>query len=137
MSATASGAVVADKENEVRAVIEALIQVATTYDVAALDQIYHDDLHVVMVDDDGQVNTANKDDFKAMFASKHDAGDPPMNTWAKFHHIDVSDDKALVVLRRKNNLNGRDMNLSLSIDLIQVEDRWQVMREVIFLTPAA
>ncbi|WP_298976693.1 nuclear transport factor 2 family protein [uncultured Roseobacter sp.] len=120
---------------QVRKAIDDLIQTATSYDVEVLDRIYHDRLHVVMIDSDHNLNTADKATFKDLFAAKRDAGDPPMNTWAKYHSIDVSEDTAHVLLSRKNDLSGVDMDLTLSIDLIFEDDRWQVTREVIFLRP--
>lgn len=122
---------------EVRQTIEDLIQTATTYDVETLDRIYHDDLHVVMIDTDQNLNNADKAAFKGMFAAKRDAGDPPMNTWAKYHDITVKGDTAHVLLSRKNDLNGTNMDLMLSIDLVHQDARWQVAREVIFLRPEA
>lgn len=120
---------------EVRQAIDDLIQTATTYDVDTLDRIYHDDLQVVMIDTDHNLNTADKEAFKALFATKRDAGDPPMNTWAKYHSIDVDRDTAHVLLSRKNDLSGMNMDLTLSIDLVFEDSRWQVTREVIFLRP--
>lgn len=124
-------------EADVRRAIDDLIQTATTYDVATLDRIYHDTLHVVMLDHEDNVNTANKEAFKGLFASKRDEGDPPMNTWAKFHSIDVNGTAAHVLLSRKNDLSGVNMDLTLSIDLVFEDDRWQVAREIIFLRPEA
>ncbi|WP_342074936.1 nuclear transport factor 2 family protein [Yoonia sp. SS1-5] len=123
------------KAQTVQQAIDDLIQTATTYDVDTLDRIYHDSLHVIMIDADHNLNTANKEAFKGLFASKRDAGDPPMNTWAKYHSIDVNGDNAHVLLSRKNDLSGVNMDLTLSIDLIFEDDRWQVIREVIFLRP--
>ncbi len=119
----------------VKAAVDELIQTATSYDVNVLERIYHDDLQVIMVDTDDNVNTADKAAFKGLFTSKKEAGDPPMNTWANFHRIDVNGDKAHVLLSRKNDLSGTNMILLLSIDLILEDDRWQVLREVIFLRP--
>lgn len=123
------------REQEVRQAIDDLIQTATTYDVETLGRIYHDTLHVVMIDANHSVNIADKAAFKGLFASKRDAGDPPMNTWAKFHRIEVDGDAAHVLLSRKNDLSGTNMDLMLSIDLVHEDDRWQVAREVIFLRP--
>lgn len=121
----------------VRQAIDDLIQTATTYDVETLDRIYHDTLHVVMIDHEHNVNIANKEAFKGLFASKRDAGDPPMNTWAEFHRIEAEGSNAHVLLSRKNDLSGTNMDLTLSIDLILEDGRWQVTREVIFLVPEA
>ncbi|WP_299184028.1 nuclear transport factor 2 family protein [uncultured Aquimarina sp.] len=119
----------------VKTVIEDLIQTATSYDVDVLDKIYHNDLNVIMIDTQDNLNTANKEAFKGLFQSKKDAGDPPMNTWANFHKIDVNGDNAHVLLSRKNDLSGQEQILLLSIDLVFEDNRWQVTREVIFLRP--
>jgi len=58
-----------------------------------------------------------------------------MNTWAKFHKITSNGEIAQVLLSRKNDLNGEDMDLFLSIDLVYEDSRWQIRREVIFLRP--
>ena len=125
------------RQAEVRQAIDDLIQTATTYDVDTLERIYHDSLKVVMIDSDHNLNRADKAGFKGLFASKRDAGDPPMNTWAKYHSIDVTGDKAHVLISRKNDLSGVNMDLTLSIDLIFEDNRWQIAREVIFLRPEA
>ncbi|TGV01314.1 nuclear transport factor 2 family protein [Flavivirga rizhaonensis] len=122
-------------QDAVKLVIENLIQTATSYDIDVLDSIYHDDLNVIMIDTDDNLNTANKEAFKGLFKSKKEAGDPPMNTWAKFHKIDVDGNNAHVLLSRKNDLSGQEQILILSIDLVFEEGRWQVTREVIFLRP--
>lgn len=123
------------RDAQVRQAIDNLIQTATTYDVATLERIYHDNLHVMMIDNNHTLTTTDKEGLTALFASKRDAGDPKMNTWAKFHNIQVDGDTAHVLLSRKTNLTGMDMDLTLSIDLIFEDDRWQVTREVIFLRP--
>ncbi len=124
-----------NKEAEIKQVIDDLIQTATSYDINKLDRIYHENLNVIMVDVDDNLNTANKETFKNIFKSKKEAGDPPMNTWAKYHHIEMNDNGAHVLLSRKNNLSGIEQILFLSIDLIFEDNRWQVIREVIFLRP--
>jgi ketosteroid isomerase-like protein len=123
------------KTAEVKKTIDDLIQTATNYDIDALDRIYHKDLEVTMVSADFDVNIANKDDFKAIFSAKLKAGEPPMNTWAKYHRVSVEGKTARVLLSRKNNLNGQDMELFLTIDLLHEDGYWQVHREVIFLRP--
>lgn len=125
------------EQAEVRQAVDELIQTATSYDVETLDRIYNDKLEVIMLDTKDNLNFANKEDFKGLFRSKRDAGDPPMNTWAKYHNISVDGDKAHVLLSRKNDLNGQNMILILSMDLLKEDGHWQILREVIFLRPEA
>lgn len=127
-----------NKETQIKEVQQAmddLIQTATSYDIDELDRLYHDSMTVTMINTNDELSTANKDDFKALFRAKRDAGDPPMNTWAKYHNIEVNGDSAHVLLSRKNDLSGQDMILTLSIDFVNEDNRWQVIREVIFLRP--
>ena len=123
------------EQTEVRQAVDDLIQTATSYDVDTLDRIYHDELEVMMLDTEDNLNFANKEGFKGLFRSKREAGDPPMNTWAKYHNISVKGDKAHILLSRKNDLNGQNMILILSMDLLKEDGRWQILREVIFLRP--
>ncbi len=120
---------------EVQQAMDDLIQTATSYNIDELDRLYHDNMTVTMINTNDELSTANKEDFKALFRAKRDAGDPPMNTWAKYHNIEVNGDSAHVLLSRKNDLSGQDMILTLSIDFVNEDNRWQVIREVIFLRP--
>lgn len=122
-------------ECDVKQTVEDLINTATNYDIDSLATIYHDSLKVIMVNQGGSVNMMSKSDFMRIFEAKRDAGDPPMNSWVQWHHIEASDTRGLVVLTRKNNLNGIDMSLFLTIDLLWESGRWQVIREVIYLQP--
>lgn len=130
-----AGSEESDAVTAVRAQVEALIQAGTTFDVEALEQIYHDDLDVVMIDTDDNKAVANKEGFKGLFTAKRDAGAAPLDTWAKWHRVTATDKTANVVMTRKVNLTGQDQILILSIDLIHEDGRWQVTREVIFARP--
>ena len=122
-------------KERVQAKIDELIQKATSYDIESLDRIYHDDLHIIMVDHKDNINIFNKTQFKELFTKKKEAGNDQMNTWVKYHHIHIRGNDAVVALSRVNDLNGEEMKLSCSIDLVFEADRWQVLREEIFLRP--
>lgn len=120
---------------EARQTIDQLIKAGTTFDLEQLELIYHDDLEVIMIDDEGQKMTATKAEFQQLFTTKKANGDPPLNTWADYQHLSASSEKAHVVVTRKVNLTGEERKLLLSIDLINESGRWQVVREVIFSLP--
>ncbi|WP_262694432.1 hypothetical protein [Kordiimonas aquimaris] len=124
-----------DNTQAVKGAIDALIAAGTSFDVDQLELIYHNDLVVVMLDPNGNVNEANKEAFKGLFQSKRDNGDPPLNTWADFHHISADAVKGHVVLTRKVKLMADEQTITLSIDLVFEDERWQVTREVIFVHP--
>ena len=124
-------------KEQVQAKIDELIRKATSYDIESLDQIYHDDLHIIMLDHKDNINIFNKTQFKELFTKKKKAGNDQMNTWVKYHHIHIRGNDAVVALSRINDLNGEEMKLSCSIDLVFESGRWQVLREEIFLRPLA
>ncbi|WP_109299134.1 hypothetical protein [Aquimarina sp. AU474] len=113
--------------------IENLIEAGTSFDVEQLDRIYHEDLQVIMIDDQEQKTITDKKSFKELFSSKKENGDPPLNTWRKFNHIEVNNNLGHVIVMRRVNLTGQERKLILSIDLIWSENRWQVTREVILM----
>jgi len=117
----------------VKQAIESLIQAGTHFDIQALDEIYHEDLQIIMLDEDGKTVASDKNTFKKLFKTKLDRGDPPLDTWSEFHHINASENSAHVLISRKVQLLDEDQKLLLSIDLVKQNDRWQVIREVIFV----
>ncbi len=119
----------------VKTAVDELIKAGTTFDVSALERIYHDSLVVISIDTDGNLNIADKAAFKGLFDAKLAAGSAPLNTWAEYNHIEATGDKAHVVISRKVNLVDTDQYLVLSMDLVHEDGRWQVVREVIFARP--
>ncbi len=120
---------------KVKEAIQELIKAGTTFDVDALEQIYHDSLQVITIDLEDNVSIADKAMFKGLFETKKKAGSAPLSTWAKFDHIEANEEKAHVLISRKVNLVNSDQYLVLSIDLVFEDNRWQVTREVIFARP--
>ncbi|WP_299253583.1 hypothetical protein [uncultured Aquimarina sp.] len=116
----------------IKETMDSLIKTATNFDLDKLESIYHNDMKIIMIDANGQKMISNKQMFKDLFQSKRDNGDVPLNTWAEFNHIEHNGNKGHVILKRKVNLTGVEQKIALSIDLIWEENRWQVIREVIF-----
>ncbi len=112
-------------------VIEQLIDAGTTFDTDILDKIYHNNLQIIMIEEEGHKMCANKETFKNIFRAKKEADEEPLNTWVLFHHIEVQEDKGHALLSRKVNLTGEEKNILLSIDFVWESNRWQVTREVI------
>lgn len=120
----------------IRAAMDHLIDRATNFDVDALDTIYHNDFHTTMVLPDSTVQTFNKEKFRAHFAKQAEEGAAPLNTWAEWHDFHVLGDTAVCVLSRKHSgMNGEEMKLLCNIEFRFEDERWQVIREQIFLRP--
>lgn len=122
-------------EEGLKQTIQNLIEVATTFDIEQLELIYHKNLQVIMIDQNGQKMISDKEAFKNLFETKLKNGDAPLNTWAEFNHIETDGDKGHVIVTRKVNLTGKEQKIVLSIDLVWEDNRWQVTREVIVTQP--
>lgn len=124
------------RTREVRDVIEGLIQEVSQNNVAHLDDVYHDDLQVIMLTPEDEVDVLNKEAMKGVVKQALEDNKGSVGTWVKFHDIRVADDTAHVLLSRKNELAGPDRQLTLGIDLKHEANRWQIVREVIVVRPA-
>ena len=120
----------------IRAAMDNLIDRATNFDVNALETIYHKDFHTTLVMADSSVMTYNKEEFIAHFSKQAEEGKTPLNTWADWHDFHVLGDSAVCVLSRKHSgMNGEEMKLLCNIEFRFESDRWQVLREQVFLRP--
>ncbi|EHI5139719.1 nuclear transport factor 2 family protein [Vibrio alginolyticus] len=120
----------------IREAMDHLIDRATNFDIEALDSIYHEDFHTTLIMPDSTVQTFNKVEFKAHFAKQAEEGKNQLNTWAEWHDFHILGDSAVCVLSRKHSgMNGEEMLLLCNIELRFEDERWQVLREQIFLRP--
>ncbi|AHD08860.1 hypothetical protein [Phaeobacter gallaeciensis] len=119
----------------IRQTMDSLIQAGTSFDLDALDHLYHDDMQILMINQDGVLNKADKSGFIAMFKGMKETSSGRMNTWAQFNDITSDGTKGHVLITRKNDLAGTPSLMVLSIDLIFDDNRWQIAREVIFIRP--
>lgn len=124
------------READIKKAMEHLIDRATNFDVEALETIYHKDFHTTLVMPDGQVITYNKQEFKNHFAKQAKEGKSQLNTWADWHDFHIIGNSAVCVLTRQHSgMNGEEMRLLCNIELKYEDERWQVIREAIFLRP--
>lgn len=124
------------RKEDIRAAMDHLIDRATNYDIEALETIYHRDFHTTLVLPDGTVKTYDKEGFKAHFAEQAKVATEPLNTWVQWHDVHVLGDSAVCVLTRKHSgMNGEEMRLLCNIEWRYEAQRWQVLREQIFLRP--
>lgn len=122
-------------EDTLRARIEELMNAGVNANLEELDNIYHDDLKIMMLSIDGQFMTLDKPSCLVMLNDTFKDANPEDHKWVKFHTINVSGDKGHVLVSRKIPLGGAKMMIDLSIDLVFEDNRWQVIREVNFGRP--
>lgn len=121
---------------EVRQSIEQLIHAASNAQFDFLDGVYHEDMRTYLFDDRRNLHQSDKAGFKKhVMESMAKAAQP--STWADFHWVEADEEKGHVLISRKVNLTGIEQVVTLSIDLVHQEGRWQITREVIFAPSAA
>jgi len=120
----------------IRSAMDQLIDRASNFDVEALKTIYHKDFHTTLVMPDNTVNIFNKEEFIAHFKKQGQDASAPLSKWAQWHDFHVLGDTAVCVLSRKHSgMNGEDVKLLCNIEFRFEDNRWQVLREQIFLRP--
>lgn len=117
---------------EVKAAIDELIQSASNSEFDILDRIYHDDMQIYMFDEELNLNISNKEVFAKHVKESTESAEAP-NMWAKYHLVEADETNGHVLISRKVNLTGKEQIVTLSIDLIFEDGRWQIKREVIFV----
>lgn len=113
--------------------INKLIEPDESFGMATLDAIYHDDMIVIMIDKNDDETIFKKDAFKKLIASKLEGEERTKNTWAKFIHTEVNQDKGHIVVKRRVNLTEEKSELTVILDFVWEDNRWQITREVIFV----
>lgn len=113
--------------------INRLIEPDENFGMATLDAIYHDDMTVIMIDKNDEETIFKKDAFKKLIASRLEGEERTKNTWAKFIHTEVNQDKGHIVVKRRVNLTEEKSELIVILDFVWQDNRWQITREVIFV----
>jgi hypothetical protein len=124
-----------DKKTELGLIkaINRLIEPDENFGMATLDAIYHDDMTVIMIDKNDDETIFKKDAFKKLVASRLEGEERTKNTWAKFIHTEVNLDKGHIIVKRRVNLTEEKSELTVILDFVWQDNRWQITREVIFV----
>ncbi|WP_298817032.1 hypothetical protein [uncultured Roseibium sp.] len=126
-----------DQATAVRAVIERLIENVSANTASILNETYHDDMTVIMLSPEDKAIVLDKQQMTETVTTTLEQNNGAIGTWAKFHHVSVNGDTAHVLLSRRNELTGPDQQITLGIDLVNQDDRWQITREVIVTRPVS
>lgn len=116
---------------EVRVALDELIHSASNFDFTILELIYHDEMSIYLIDGNLDLHRMDKAGFIEQVIQGTESAETP-NIWAKFHLVEADDTNGHVIISRKVNLTGKEQIVTLSIDLVYEDDRWQIIREVIF-----
>ncbi len=122
-------------EEGLKKAINRLIEPDENFGIPALNAIYHDDMVVIMIDENDNKNIFRKKAFKRLIASKLEGEERTKNTWAKFIHTEVNQDKGHIVVKRRVNLTDQKNELTVILDFVWEDNRWQIIRENILSQP--
>ncbi|WP_394746929.1 hypothetical protein [Spongiimicrobium salis] len=109
-----------------------LINAKESVEIALFNSLYHRNMQVLMINEQGKTMRFDKTSFVELIETRLNEGDIQENSTAQFNHAEVNGDTGHIAITRQVNLTGTQSRLALSIDFIWEEERWQIIREVIF-----
>ena len=115
--------------------VKELIKNGSNYNIKSLDEIYHPDLKIIKLDETNNVSVINKDENMAYFKEQNNNGAQPLSEDAEFLYSDADETFGHVIVRRKMKMKDRLEELIFSINLINENDKWMVLRETAFVKP--
>ncbi|WP_394199246.1 hypothetical protein [Litoreibacter albidus] len=120
----------------VKETLDGLIHGVSGHSFEVLDSLYHRDMRTYLLLNDGTLMRSDKKGFMAFIKNNMGAlkDDDP---WVKYHLVEADDTHGHIVVSRKNDATGRYQLISLSIDFVFEDGRWQITREVIMTRDAA
>lgn len=114
----------------VKKTLDGLIHGVSGHSFEVLDNLYHRDMQTYVLLNDGTLMRNDKNGFMAFI--KHNMGAlKDDNPWVKYHLVEADDTHGHIVVSRKNDATGRYQLISLSIDFVLEDGRWQITREII------
>lgn len=114
----------------VKATLDELITGVSGHSFEVLDKIYHNDMQTYLLPDPETIMRNDKIGF--MDHVENAMGDmPDPDPYAHYHLVEADDAHGHILISRKNNVTGRKELITLSIDFVFEDDRWQITREVI------
>ncbi|MEM9605174.1 MAG: hypothetical protein AAGA11_20090 [Pseudomonadota bacterium] len=117
---------------DIKSALDELIHSAANSHLEILESLYHRDMTVHMLAPDNSLHTFDKPGFITQMQKTLETNGPP-DSWAKYHTVDATAGRGHVLISRRVNLTGDEVSLiTLSIDFVFEDGRWQIIREVIF-----
>lgn len=104
-----------------------LIYEATHFNVPYVKQIYADNLLIVKVDENGVVDTMNKEQLVGFVQGNSDANATPLSTKAEFHYAVCDGNMGMVIITRDLELGGKRKFFTLIWEYLS--GKWQVVKE--------
>jgi len=106
-----------------------LIYHATHFDVPYVKEVYADNLLIVKVDEQGVVDTMNKEQLVAFIQENKDANAEPFSSKTEYHYAVGDENMGMVVITRELTFEGKLNRKFFTVIWEYLEGRWQVVKE--------
>lgn len=114
----------------VKSTLDTLISEVSGHGFEVLDRTYHQDMRTYLLLDDGTLLQSDKSGFMDYVQSAMGKAEDP-SPWAEYHLVEADEAHGHILISRRNNVTDRQQLVTLSIDFVFEDDRWQITREVI------
>ena len=111
------------------ALTKELIYEATHFNVPYVKQVYADNLLIVKVDENGVVDTMNKEQLVSFVQGNHDANAMPFSQKAEFHYAVCDGNMGMVIITRDLELKENPERKFFTLIWEYLDGRWQVVKE--------
>jgi hypothetical protein len=106
-----------------------LIYNATHFNVPYVEQIYSDKLLIVKVDENGAVDTMNKEQLMSFVRGNKEANMEPLSTKTEYHYAVSDGNMGMVVITRELVFDGKLNRKFFTVIWEYLSERWQVVIE--------
>lgn len=114
----------------VKSTLDGLINNVSGHSFEVLDRVYHRDMRTYLLVGGSPLMQNDKQGFMA-YVKENMGKATDQDPWAQYHLVEADDTRGHILISRRNNVTGRRQLMTLSIDFVLEDDRWQISREVI------
>ena len=118
---------------EIKKLTQELIDNGTKYNLAFLDNVYHDDLKFVRVHQNNSIEVLTKKDNMAFFTTLKNSGAKPLNQYVEFHYADNDHKNGFIILTRKMKQFEEEQEFLFNIYWKKINNKWKIVRETVFI----
>tara|TARA_R110002051_G_scaffold314666_1_gene391966 strand:- start:20885 stop:21277 length:393 start_codon:yes stop_codon:yes gene_type:complete len=111
------------------------IKQATHHNIEYLEKMYSDKLIIVMVDENDQVNTMDKEQTITYFKDRVKNGSKHLSQKSNFLFAGGDATSAMVIVSREMEFNGRLEKMLFTLIWENSEDGWHVVKESASVKP--
>jgi hypothetical protein len=122
------------EQRDLQSAVEKLIFNGCNYNIDVLAGLYDPDLRIIIVSPDDEAIAFDYQDNLNFFIGRREAGAAPLDTSAKFKHIEVAGDTGYVIVVREMQLAEKPRRYVFSLSLRRSVNGWKVFRETAVVT---